>query len=309
MKNSVIIAMFLFAIVFGLELIFRFTNLGMQWNMDQFGRRADSAQMSTSNNKMLVTTGDSLTFGMRIKESDAYPSQLEQKLINRHISVVNTGISGHTSAQLIERLYRDVISYKPSTVVLWIGTNDGMLKKEEDLNEPGKRPFDKPPLLAKSALLITIDSIPLVMNFISQVTRGEKYVKRLVPRVSIDRFEINVQNILNSITRQGIKEVILITIPKVPDHYSRNHELIKYQRIMHNRYNEVLKRIATIEGVVLIDLWDLLLEEHFLADGLHLNKSGYEIVAAQVFRHMQLDNNTQQDVTLDVNFVSLHSRQ
>lgn len=38
--------------------------------------------------------------------------------------VINAGIGGHNSAHLLERIARDVLAHRPTTVVLKVGTND-----------------------------------------------------------------------------------------------------------------------------------------------------------------------------------------
>lgn len=286
MRKTIVIATSLLVIVIGLELLFRITNLGMPWNMDQFGRRASSGLISSFKTDIVVTTGDSLTFGMRVRENDSYPSQLEGKFLNHQYSVVNTGISGHTSTQLKDRLARDVISYTPKILVLWIGTNDGMLKSEADPTEEGQRPFDYPPFFTKSSLLTAIDSTPASMEFLSHTLRNSKNLDDLITRVSIEEFKTNVQSIVKEAIKKGIQRTMIIGIPKIPASYSDQWELLQRQRLTYISYNEVLRHIARNESATFIDLWDQLSEAHFLEDGLHLNSEGYEIVALQVYRHI-----------------------
>jgi lysophospholipase L1-like esterase len=103
--------------------------------------------------------------------------------------VINSGISGHTSVQLYERIDRDVLAYDPQIVIIWIGTNDGMLKATEDSNVYGERPFDSPPLLAKSVLLTMLDSIHSVMSKTRNLYRPQGDFQDLVPRVDISAFK------------------------------------------------------------------------------------------------------------------------
>ncbi|RAP75835.1 SGNH/GDSL hydrolase family protein [Paenibacillus montanisoli] len=44
--------------------------------------------------------------------------------IGRHVSVINQGISGDTTKNLLERIDRDVFSFHPSVVIVTIGGND-----------------------------------------------------------------------------------------------------------------------------------------------------------------------------------------
>jgi lysophospholipase L1-like esterase len=46
--------------------------------------------------------------------------------IGRNVVVINQGISGETTRQLLDRINRDVLSFQPSMVIITIGGNDSM---------------------------------------------------------------------------------------------------------------------------------------------------------------------------------------
>lgn len=75
----------------------------------------------------IVAMGDSLTAGLGVNENDAYPAQLERKLVaaGLHWRVVNAGISGETSSGALSRI-NWVLKLKPDIVVLETGANDGL---------------------------------------------------------------------------------------------------------------------------------------------------------------------------------------
>jgi lysophospholipase L1-like esterase len=56
--------------------------------------------------------GDSITDGWRL--TDSFPGK----------PYVNRGISGQTTAQMLVRMYPDVIALKPAAVIIFAGTND-----------------------------------------------------------------------------------------------------------------------------------------------------------------------------------------
>ncbi len=60
----------------------------------------------------VVFMGDSITDGWRLTES--FPGK----------PYVNRGIGGQTTAQMLVRMYPDVIALKPAVVVIFAGTND-----------------------------------------------------------------------------------------------------------------------------------------------------------------------------------------
>lgn len=73
----------------------------------------------------IIAIGDSLTAGYGLQLDESYPKLLEKKLQenNYNVEVINAGVSGETTAGLLERI--DFIkSQKPEIVLITIGGND-----------------------------------------------------------------------------------------------------------------------------------------------------------------------------------------
>lgn len=76
----------------------------------------------------ILFLGDSLTEGLGLETEQAFPSLIDQRLKSEgisHISIINAGISGSTSASALERMQWYVRS-QPDLVVLSLGANDGL---------------------------------------------------------------------------------------------------------------------------------------------------------------------------------------
>lgn len=91
--------------------------------------------------KKLVVIGDSITEGFGVKRELAYPSVLQQKIEKAHKNwrVINSGISGSTSASALSRVTWH-LKQKPDLIVLALGANDGLRGSdvkamEENLNK------------------------------------------------------------------------------------------------------------------------------------------------------------------------------
>ncbi|MFZ0632940.1 MAG: arylesterase [Acidobacteriaceae bacterium] len=71
--------------------------------------------------------GDSITAGHGIDPAHAYPADLQSLLDARgyHYKVVNSGISGNTSKDGVDRL-KDVIRLHPAVTIVEFGGNDGL---------------------------------------------------------------------------------------------------------------------------------------------------------------------------------------
>ncbi len=75
----------------------------------------------------VVFLGDSLTAGLGLAESFAYPAVVSAELAERGLAarVVNAGISGDTTAGGLARLDW-LLTQKPAVVVVALGANDGL---------------------------------------------------------------------------------------------------------------------------------------------------------------------------------------
>jgi acyl-CoA thioesterase I len=78
--------------------------------------------------KTIVAVGDSLTAGLGVDESKAYPALLQKKLAGDgfHFDVVNAGVSGETSSGTLSRIQWVISSLKPDIIILETGANDGL---------------------------------------------------------------------------------------------------------------------------------------------------------------------------------------
>lgn len=86
--------------------------------------------------KVIVAVGDSLTEGLGVNDTDAYPAQLENKLAAAGYAyrVINAGISSETSSGTLSRI-NWILTLKPEIVILETGANDGLRGIDPALTE------------------------------------------------------------------------------------------------------------------------------------------------------------------------------
>ena len=101
---------------------------------DPAGQRVAMADVAASDAGVIVAMGDSLTEGLGVPESEAYPSRLEAMLRSKgyNFRVINAGISGETSSGALSRVAW-VMKLNPDIVVLATGANDGLRGLDPEL--------------------------------------------------------------------------------------------------------------------------------------------------------------------------------
>lgn len=85
------------------------------------------ANEAASRESVIVAFGDSLTAGLGLAESEAFPAQLEQALRARgqDVKIVNAGVSGDTAAAGLARL-NWALPDDASAVIIELGANDAL---------------------------------------------------------------------------------------------------------------------------------------------------------------------------------------
>lgn len=124
MKKIISIVIIFFALAGGLYYFGVFDNT-------QTSRRSTSETKNESSNEgdlfKIIAVGDSLTAGYGLPLDDSYPMQLEARLLadGHEVEVVNAGISGETTAGLLDRV-EFIKSNNPDMVLITIGGNDAL---------------------------------------------------------------------------------------------------------------------------------------------------------------------------------------
>ena len=90
-------------------------------------QRSNRHALPTQYAGTIIAVGDSLTAGLGVTESDAWPKLLEKRLRENGYNwqVINAGISGETSSGTLARI-QWILAQKPDIVILGTGANDGL---------------------------------------------------------------------------------------------------------------------------------------------------------------------------------------
>ncbi|SDX43488.1 arylesterase [Aequorivita viscosa] len=94
----------------------------------QTSEQTENTAVTNTSNKTILCFGDSITAGYGLNDSnDAYPAILQQKIdsLNLHYTVINSGVSGETTAGGKSRI-NWVIKQNIDIFLLELGANDGL---------------------------------------------------------------------------------------------------------------------------------------------------------------------------------------
>jgi acyl-CoA thioesterase-1 len=100
-------------------------------------RSSEGGASTPTEAPLIVFLGDSLTAGLGVAESDAFPAIATARLLaeGHRVRTLNAGVSGDTSAGGLRRL-EWLLAQRPDLVVVCLGANDGLrglpLEQTED---------------------------------------------------------------------------------------------------------------------------------------------------------------------------------
>jgi acyl-CoA thioesterase-1 len=130
----------------------------------------------------IVALGDSLTAGLGVSEDQAYPAQLQDKLVagGNPYQVINAGISGETSTGALTRV-KWVLTLKPDIVILETGANDGLRGIDPMLVEKNIREIVK--ILKSENVVVVLAGMRMVENMGPEYTAA---FDGIYPRIARD---------------------------------------------------------------------------------------------------------------------------
>jgi acyl-CoA thioesterase-1 len=117
------IVTFLFLLISG----FAWSGISLGAEINQRPHREELPPQRRFEESVLVAFGDSLTAGLGVSATEAYPAVLERKIkeAGYPYRVINAGVSGETTAGGLQRV-NWILKSRPDIVILELGANDGL---------------------------------------------------------------------------------------------------------------------------------------------------------------------------------------
>jgi acyl-CoA thioesterase-1 len=139
----------------------------------QLALAQSSGTSSSKKQGVIVAFGDSLTEGLGVSPSQAYPSVLEKKLRQDGFDyrVINAGSSGETTSGALARTDW-ILRLKPDIVILETGANDGLRGIDPSLIEANL--MNIVAKLKNAGCRVLLVAIPMVPNLGTAYTEAFK---------------------------------------------------------------------------------------------------------------------------------------
>lgn len=225
--------------------------------------------------KRVLCFGDSITFGYGLSNEETYPARLGELLAERKIEVVNAGVTGFTSRQVLAFVRRQVPQAEADVATICIGWND-LTRRQVDDQTYARR------LSASLALEGSLDRLYLFRGlkslYLKMSMRGQAKQPRAVPRVSLEQYRENLTRIVSECRLRHVAP-LFIALPcrTQPGTAPRD-----------TTYAQELERLGRELSVPVLDVGDLGVHTALtdnsadFIDALHFSTEGSRRMARQI---------------------------
>ena len=257
----------------------------------------------------IVALGGSSTYDVSIEDNaDTFTAQLEKLLKEdygfENIQVINAGVPGYNSWEILVNLEFRVLDLDPDLVIIYEGTNDVHARLVEPSayrgDDLGRRQAWQVPHVAlwqHSALLrilsrmmnltrqVGVDDFVSSPTYLSWPFEDRLRERNLDPAKILHEnppvyFHRNLENMIAVAQAHGI-DIMLSTWAYSP--YLHDYAAENYYQEGFKENNDVVKEVGTDQQIPLFDFASVMPQDaKFWADGRHLNEAG-ALVKAKLF--------------------------
>ena len=237
--------------------------------------------------RRILAVGDSSVFGFGVEDEQVFTARVHKALENSE--VINAGVPGYSTYQVINLLEMNALAYSPDLVVignLWSDNNFDSFVDKEMLTAyasfEGSRSRNIQKTLHHSALYRVINyrrhalkKLPEVRKVGWMVGRGEQIGLR---RVALQDYATNLETITRMVHDQG-GEVAFLILPNREDVEPTTTGPVAWEP-----YRQVMRDAAERHGTFVIDAPALFIDsaqsaEALFIDEMHPSATGHELIA------------------------------
>ncbi|MFC1514369.1 SGNH/GDSL hydrolase family protein [Candidatus Omnitrophota bacterium] len=223
---------------------------------------------------VILSIGDSTTFGFAVPPQSDYSSLLEN-MLNDHsdstkFRVINCGIPGQTSTSILRYIDHQMIRYKPDLVIALFGINDF----NEQLN---KVAAIKHGLFGAITNLRIYKLYTLCLDF--------SIPKLKMTKNGMVAFDQNKET--GQIKPQYVHQLqynYTRIISRIRDKYQSNIIILQYIAPSSDKTNSIIKKISRENNAICVNTGELSRRKDLISkDGFHPNKRGHILIARRLF--------------------------
>jgi len=252
---------------------------GKETTINALGLRgAEISVPKPTTKKRILCFGDSITFGYGVSDRESYPFLLGELLSPRGVEVVNAGVTGYSSYQVLRLARRLARTLEPDIALFLVGWNDGTL-----------RPVDDQTYARRFRLSTAVDWISgysflhgLLKTLYLRSFEHEWETPPETPRVSLADYRITLEALVEEYRSRNIAPFFI----DLPRRKQAGEETTR------SSYSEVLREVGRELSVPVIDPGHLGLKSpldtnaHYFIDTLHLSPPGNAYLAERIVRKL-----------------------
>jgi lysophospholipase L1-like esterase len=237
-------------------------------------RGPELAGRKPAGRRRILCLGDSVTFGYGVSDEDTYAAQLGKLLADRGYEVVNGGVTGYTSHQVLARLEKLLPVVDPDLVTVLIGWNDGNLRPMTD-REYARRLRQ---VMAVEGVFDHLYSYRYLRSLYGRATLRAARLEWTTPRVPAEQYRENLRRLVDAARPRGVR-VAFLALP---------HRKAPGAKLPTFTYMPDVENVAREREVPVLDVgelsWKTALESNgaYFIDSIHLSPQGAAALAREM---------------------------
>lgn len=285
-------------IIIGLCIAFLLGEVFFQIGNLLVNRTNNNLSVSKSDNYRILCLGDSSTYGIGASDIKrfSYPSWLQtvldQNISYKKFEVLNLGVPGINSSQLLNRFKHNILNYKPDMVIVMVGINDPWNFEESNILEFYNTTAVKQ-LYMKIELLLNKSKL---FQFLKLVFLTEKFNELEIPAFDSKTLKKAVEFYGNDQAKaEAYRKAIISNITKLNQIADQNNVIIVFMKyhnigwgrpelIIHHTYDQL--RVPVVDNENLFKKAIQLKMSVFGYDKWHHSDLGYSLIAKNIFNKM-----------------------
>jgi lysophospholipase L1-like esterase len=259
---------------------------GKTYRINSFGLRGDEIKPKSAKLR-IITLGNSCTFGWGVDYESTYAERLAT-LLSEGYEVINAGVPGYSSLQGRRFFEQELLELNPDIITILFAWNDHWAAANGIADN--KQEFPPEGILFLQNLLSRLHTYRFLKKQLLSTVEAEldSVWDRPTPvyRVGLSDYHDNLIAICRTAKARGIKPILLTSpIPSLQTYYPPGSRSNMHR--YHERYNEVVREVASAEEVGLVDLagefdkfgdlWD-----NVSRDPFHFNARGHSVAAERI---------------------------